>query len=46
MDYKITGDVMQALQITLRNGEEIFAEAGSMLYMSNGIELQARMRAA
>lgn len=44
MDYKITGDVMQALQITLRNGEEIFAEAGAMLYMGSGIELQARMQ--
>ncbi len=44
MDYKITGDVMQALQITLRQGEEVFAEAGSMLYMDNGIELQAKMQ--
>ena len=44
MDYKITGDVMQALQLTLRNGEEIFAEAGAMLYMGSGIELQARMQ--
>jgi uncharacterized protein (TIGR00266 family) len=44
MDYKITGDVMQALQINLRQGEEIFAEAGSMLYMGAGIELQAKMQ--
>jgi uncharacterized protein (TIGR00266 family) len=44
MNYKIVGDVMQALQIDLRNGEEIFAEAGAMLYMWPGIELQARMQ--
>jgi len=44
MDYRITGDVMQALQITLRQGEEVFAEAGSMLYMGAGIDLQARMQ--
>jgi uncharacterized protein (TIGR00266 family) len=44
MDYTITGDVMQALQITLRQGEEVFAEAGSMLYMGPGVELQARMQ--
>ena len=44
MDYKITGDVMQALQITLRQGEEVFAEAGAMLYMGAGIDLQARMQ--
>jgi len=44
MDYKIVGDVMQALQITLRQGEEVFAEAGAMLYMGQGIDLQARMQ--
>jgi uncharacterized protein (TIGR00266 family) len=44
MDYEIVGDVMQALQIRLRQGEEVFAEAGSMLYMGQGIELQAKMQ--
>jgi uncharacterized protein (TIGR00266 family) len=44
VEYKITGDVMQALQITLRQGEEVFAEAGAMLYMGRGIELQAKMQ--
>ena len=44
MDYEIVGDVMQALQIKLKQGEEVFAEAGSMLYMGSGIELQARMQ--
>ncbi|HYK01645.1 MAG TPA: TIGR00266 family protein [Thermoanaerobaculia bacterium] len=44
MDYRIVGDVMQALEITLSPGEEVFAEAGAMLYMSSGIELQARMQ--
>ena len=44
MDYRIVGDVMQALEITLRQNEELFAEAGAMLYMGNGIELQAKMQ--
>jgi uncharacterized protein (TIGR00266 family) len=44
MQYKIVGDVMQALEITLRQGEEVYAEAGSMLYMASGIELQAKMQ--
>ncbi|HET7434830.1 MAG TPA: TIGR00266 family protein [Thermoanaerobaculia bacterium] len=44
MDYKIVGDVMQALEITLRQNEEVYAEAGSMLYMGGGIELQAKMQ--
>jgi len=44
MEYKIVGDVMQALQIELKRGEEIYAEAGTMLYMGPGIDLQARMQ--
>ncbi|HXG59706.1 MAG TPA: TIGR00266 family protein [Thermoanaerobaculia bacterium] len=44
MEYKIVGDVMQALQVQLRQGEEIYAEAGTMLYMSRGVELQSRMQ--
>jgi uncharacterized protein (TIGR00266 family) len=43
MEYKIVGDVMQALQIQLHQNEEIYAEAGAMLYMGQGIDLQARM---
>lgn len=44
MDYKIVGDVMQALQLQLQPGEQLFAEAGAMLYMGPGIELEARMQ--
>ena len=35
---------MQALQLDLRQGEQVYAEAGAMLYMGSGIELQARMQ--
>ena len=44
MDYRIVGDVMQALEVTLQHGEELYAEAGSMLYMANGITLDAKMQ--
>src|ERR1043165_7946594 len=44
MEYKIVGDDMQAIQIQLQRGEEIYAEAGAMLYMGPGIDLQARMQ--
>ena len=44
MEYKVVGDMMQALQMELRQGEEVFAEAGSMLYMDTGVELEARMQ--
>ncbi|HXI14258.1 MAG TPA: TIGR00266 family protein [Thermoanaerobaculia bacterium] len=44
MEYKIIGETMQALTIQLKQGEEVFAEAGSMLYMGEGIELDAKMQ--
>src|SRR5437763_1986089 len=44
MEYKIVGDDMQAIQIELHQGEKVYAEAGAMLYMSAGIDLQARMQ--
>jgi uncharacterized protein (TIGR00266 family) len=44
MQYKIIGDVMQALQVDLHQNEELYAEAGAMLYMSDGIDLQAKMQ--
>jgi len=44
MEYKILGDVMQALQVDLRQNEELVAEAGAMLYMGPGIDLQAKMQ--
>lgn len=44
MRYDIVGDVMQALQVELNPGEELYAEAGSMLYIGPGIDLQARMQ--
>jgi uncharacterized protein (TIGR00266 family) len=44
MDYKIIGDVMQALQVELHRGEELYAEAGAMLYMGAGIDLQSKLQ--
>ncbi|HUJ13094.1 MAG TPA: TIGR00266 family protein [Thermoanaerobaculia bacterium] len=44
MEYQIVGDVMQALVVDLRQGEELYAEAGAMLFMGQGIDLQAKMQ--
>jgi uncharacterized protein (TIGR00266 family) len=44
MNYEIVGDVMQALKVELQPGEELFAEAGAMLYMGPGIDLDAKMQ--
>ena len=41
--HEIIGDDMQAVVITLASGEEVRAEAGAMTYMTDGIEMDARM---
>ncbi|RLT36687.1 MAG: TIGR00266 family protein, partial [Chloroflexi bacterium] len=33
IDYRIVGDDMQLVEITLDPGETVIAEAGSMMYM-------------
>jgi len=40
IDYKIFGDDMQLVEIELDPGEGVRAEAGAMMYMDEGIELQ------
>jgi len=40
IDYKIYGDDMQIVEIELDPGEGIRAEAGAMMYMEDGIEMQ------
>ncbi len=39
IDYRIVGDDMQAVIVTLDPGEAVMAEAGSMMYMEDGIEV-------
>lgn len=40
VDYKIFGDDMQMVEIELDPGEGVRAEAGAMMYMDDGIEMQ------
>ena len=40
IDYKIFGDDMQLVEIELDPGEGVRAEAGAMMYINEGIELQ------
>jgi uncharacterized protein (TIGR00266 family) len=40
IDYKIIGNDMQVVEIELDAGEGVRAEAGTMLYMDGGIEMQ------
>jgi len=43
IDYKLVGDDMQAVFITLDPGETVQAEAGAMMYMENGIEASTEL---
>ena len=40
IDYEIHGDDMQAVEIELDPGEGVRAEAGAMMFMEEGIEMQ------
>src|SRR5216110_3025088 len=43
ISHQIIGDDMQAVVITMAAGDEVRAEAGAMTYMTDGIEMDARM---
>jgi uncharacterized protein (TIGR00266 family) len=40
IDYRIVGDDMQLVEIELDPGEAVRAEAGAMMYMEHGIQMQ------
>ena len=40
IDYEIFGEEMQFAEITLDPGEMVIAEAGSMMYMTEGIKME------
>lgn len=40
IDYKIHGDDMQIVEVALDPGEGVRAEAGAMMFMEDGIEMQ------
>lgn len=40
IDYKISGDDMQIVEIELDTGEGVRAEVGAMMYMEDGIQMQ------
>src|SRR5580765_5032291 len=41
--HEIVGDDMQAVVITMAAGDEVRAEAGAMTFMTDGIDMDARM---
>jgi uncharacterized protein (TIGR00266 family) len=43
IDYQIFGDDMQYVEIEVDPGEMVVAEAGAMMYMSPGIQMETRL---
>jgi uncharacterized protein (TIGR00266 family) len=43
INNEIIGDDMQAVIITLNQGDSVRAEAGAMMYMTDGIEMDSKM---
>lgn len=43
LDYKIEGDNLQIARVKLKPGQEIFAEAGKMIYKTPGVYWETRM---
>ena len=44
MKYKISGSVMQTLNVELKKGESLYSESGGMSWMSDNILMKTRMR--
>ena len=44
MKYKITGDNLQVVTIEIEEGEKIYGEAGSMVYITPNIRMEAKAR--
>lgn len=43
IDYRITGSDLQMVQVTLDPGETVVAEAGSLVYMDDGVRFDTRL---
>src|SRR3954466_8881428 len=43
IDYRLIGDDLQAVIVTLDPGEVVIAEAGAMMYMQDGIVMQTTL---
>jgi uncharacterized protein (TIGR00266 family) len=43
IDYEIHGESLQYLEVELDPGETVIAEAGTMMYMTDGIRFETRM---
>ncbi len=43
LEYKIEGDNLQIVRIKLKSGQDVYAEAGKMVYKTSSVEWETRM---
>ena len=43
IDYELIGNDLQAVVVTLDPGETVIAEAGAMMFMEDGIEMNTTL---
>ena len=43
LEYKIEGDNLQIVRIKLKPGQDVYAEAGKMVYKTSSVEWETRM---
>ncbi|MCB0991462.1 MAG: AIM24 family protein, partial [Acidimicrobiales bacterium] len=43
IDYTITGDDLQFVEVELDPGETVIGEAGTMMYIEDGITFETKM---
>jgi len=43
LDYTIQGDNLQVARVRLKPGQEVYAEAGKMVYKTAGVQWETRM---
>ena len=44
MEYKIIGNTVPAVEMKLKNGEEVYTQSGGMCYQSDGLEMKSNAR--
>jgi uncharacterized protein (TIGR00266 family) len=44
MEYKISGDILQTVDITLSEGEKVYSETGAMGWMSDNITMETKIK--
>jgi len=44
MKYKISGDNLQLVTLEIEPNEKMYAEAGALVYMSNNMNMEAKIR--